>query len=127
MKICLSFNWKLSSEIVNSVNNLPLHLGMGNIVSNCENMDLLTPNRLKLERNTERKPISPMLVAVNLSEIMTMNERIFNTWFEMGFMSHVLKLMHEPQWFHSDCDIKVCDIALFIRHDNTIASKNNSQ
>ena len=28
--------------------------------------------------------------------------------------------MHQPKWFHSDCDIKFCDFALFIKHDSTI-------
>ena len=106
----------VSFEIMILENNLLLALGMGNIVSNYENMDLLTPNIL----NT--KPISPMLVAVNLSDIMTLNEKIFNTSFEMWFMSHVPKLMHQPfRLWH-----KVPDIALFIRHDSTIASKHNS-
>ena len=41
----------VSAEIANAINDLPLALG--NIVSNYENMDLITPNRLRLGRNNE--------------------------------------------------------------------------
>ena len=41
----------VSAEIANAINDLPLALG--NIVSDYENMDLITPNRLRLGRNNE--------------------------------------------------------------------------
>ena len=54
---------------------------------------------------------------------MKTNKRIFNTWFETWFVNHVPKLMHQPKWFQSDRDIKVCDTVLFIKHESTITSK----
>ena len=51
----------VSSEISNAVNYLPLALE--NIISDYENMDLLTPSRLKLGRNNERSPVSPNSIA----------------------------------------------------------------
>ena len=111
----------VSSEIANAINDLPLALG--NIVSDYENMDLLTPNRLKLGRNNERSPVSSISINGNLSDIMKTNKRIFNTWFETWFVNHVPKLMHQPKWFQSDRDIKVCDTVLFIKHESTITSK----
>ena len=39
----------LGVQISNSINNLPL--GVGNKVSEVENLDLITPNRLLLGRN----------------------------------------------------------------------------
>ena len=38
----------ISAEVSNAINDLPLALG--NIVSDFENMDLITPNRLKLRK-----------------------------------------------------------------------------
>ena len=38
-------------------------------------------------------------------------------------VNHVPRLMHQPKWFQSDCDIKVCDIVLFIKHESVITSK----
>ena len=83
----------VSSELSNAINDLPLALG--NIVSDYENMDLLTRNRLKLgrtnerspvrpisitgRRTNERSPVSPISVTGNLSDIMKTNKRIFNT------------------------------------------------
>ena len=31
--------------------------------------------------------------------------------------------MHQPKWLQSDHDIKVCDIVLFIKRENTITNK----
>ena len=111
----------VSPEIANAINDLPLALG--NIFSDYENMDLLTPNRLKLGRNNERSPIGPISITGNLSDILKTNKKIFNTWFETWLVNHVPMLMHQPKWFQSDRDINVCDIVLFIRHESTITSK----
>ena len=46
----------ISAEVSNATNDLPLALG--NIVSDFENMDVITTNRLKLGRNNERSPVS---------------------------------------------------------------------
>ena len=54
---------------------------------------------------------------------MKTNKKIFNTWFETWLVNHVLKLMHQPKWFQSDRDLKVCDILLFIKRDSTITRK----
>lgn len=47
----------VAAEVANSINDLPLALG--NIVSDFESMDLITPNRLRLGRNNDRSPTSP--------------------------------------------------------------------
>ena len=69
----------VSSEIANAINDLPL--AFGNIFSDYKNMDLLTPNRLKLGRNNETGPVSPISITGNLSGIMRTNKKIFNSWF----------------------------------------------
>ena len=110
----------MAAEIYNSINDLPLALG--NIVSDFENMDLITPNRLKLGRNNERSPISPMEVTDKFQKIIEENRKIFNIWFESWLISHVPKLMHQPKWFQSDRDLKICDIVLFTKKDGTLQS-----
>ena len=82
----------VSCEIANAVNNLPLALG--NIVSNYQNTDFLTANKLKLGRNYEKSPVSPISITDNLSEIVKMNKRIFKTWLETWLVNQVSKLMH---------------------------------
>ena len=47
--------WETSAaEIANRINDLPL--AIGNIVSDFEIIDLITPNRLKLGRNNDKGP-----------------------------------------------------------------------
>ena len=50
----------VAAEVSNAINDLPLV--PGNIVSDFKNIDLITPNQLKLGRNNERSPVSPMKV-----------------------------------------------------------------
>ena len=52
-----------------------------------------------------------------------MNKSTFNTWSKMWLVSHVLKSMHKLKWLQTDCDIKLCHIVLFIKHESTISSK----
>ena len=47
-------------EIANTINDLPL--AIGNITSQYNNMDLITPNWLRLGRNNDRSPICSMMV-----------------------------------------------------------------
>ena len=65
----------VSAEIANNINDLPLALG--NVTSDLESMDLITPNRLKLGRNNNRS----LVVSNNNSRILKTNQRIFQSWF----------------------------------------------
>ena len=70
----------LAFEIANAINDLPLALR--NITSQFENMDVLTPNRLRLGRNNDRSPIGPMMVINNPDKFLFINEKLFSTWFK---------------------------------------------
>ena len=87
----------VAAEVLNAINDLPLALG--NIVSDFKNMDLIIPNRLKLGRNNERSPVSPMKVVGNHPRVLEENKKIFNIWFETWLISHVPKLMEQPNGF----------------------------
>ena len=109
----------LASKIANTINDLPLALG--NIASQFESMDLLTPNRLRLGRNNDQSPIGPMMVTSNPEKFLFINE-LFNTWFERWLISHVPKLMYHPKWFQTDRDVKVGDVVLFLKQENQLSS-----
>ena len=66
----------LSSVIANAINNLPF--GLGNIISDNENMDLITPNRLRLGRNNDHSPVATMEVTGNPDGILIENRNIFD-------------------------------------------------
>ena len=109
----------LASIIANSINNLPL--AIGSITSDLENLDLITPNRLKLGRNNERSPIGPVVTA-KPTRVIKENQRIFDCWFENWMLSHVPKLLKQQKWFRNDTPVKVDDIVLFLKQDGPISS-----
>ena len=110
----------ISAEISNAINDLPIALG--NIVGNFEQMDLITPDRLRLGRNNDRSPVSPLKITGSTQKIIEENKKIFNSWFEAWLTSYVPKLMHQLKWFRSDRDIKICDVVLFTKKEGSISS-----
>ena len=110
----------IAAEVLNAINDLPLSLG--NIVSHFENMDLITPNGLKLGRNNERSPVSPIKVVGNHLKVLEENKKIFRVWFETWLISLVPKLMEQPKWFRSDRDVKIWDVVLFIKNESSVVN-----
>ena len=110
----------LVSEKANTINDLPLALG--NITSQFENMDLPTPNQLRLGRNNDRSPIGPMMITSNPEKFLFINEKLFNTWFEYWLIYNVPKLMHHPKWFQTYRDVKVREVVLFSKQENHLSS-----
>ena len=76
----------LGSEIANSINDLPI--GLGSKVADLENLDLLTPNRLKFVRNNNRSPVGPLELTCDLGKFLTQNKEIFDAWFECLLTSY---------------------------------------
>ena len=83
--------------IPNTTNDLP-H-GLGNIIGDYENMDLINPNPLFLGSNDGHSPAATKEVTGNPGEILKENKRILNSWFETWLVYHVQKLMNHPKWF----------------------------
>ena len=110
----------LGACIANTINDLPI--AKGNIVSNLEHLDLITPNRLKLGRNNSRSPDGPLQVTGDLDQIILNNTLISDAWFELWLISSVPKLMIQPKWFDSDRDVQVGDIVLFLKKEGELNS-----
>ena len=108
----------LVSQIANSINDLPL--AVGSVISDLENMDLITPNRLRLGRNNERGPVWPMIVSNNHDKFLRENQRIFESWFQAWLITHVPKLVDQPKWFNNTFDISEGDIVLFLKQEGKI-------
>ena len=87
----------LSSVIANTINDLPI--GLGNIISDYENMDLITPNRLRLGRNNDRSPAATMEKTGNHDIILKENRKSFNSCFKAWLISHVPRLMNHLNGF----------------------------
>ena len=108
----------LSSVMANTINDLLI--GLGNIISDYENMDLITPNRLQLGKNNDGGPAATMEETGNFDRILKENRKIFNSWFEAWLISHVPNLMNRPKWFSADHGIKICGVVLFLKQDRVL-------
>ncbi len=102
-------------QVANTVNNLPIARGKKS--RGLENLDLITPNRLKLARNNNRSPVGTITLTEDVKKIMVQNNKVFQTWFKAWLTSCVPTLMHQPKWFRSDIDPKVGDVVLFLKSD----------
>ena len=110
----------LGASISNSINNMPIVIG--SVTSDLENLDIITPNRLRLGRNNDRSPIEPVIVESNPRKIIDDNRKIFQSWFENWLLTHVPKLINQQKWFRSDDQLSVGDIVLFLKNDSVLSS-----
>ena len=108
----------VGAQIANTINDIPLALG--NYASDLEEMDLITPNRLKMGRNNNRSPIGPLFVTDDPSKFFAENTKIFNAWFETWLSCHVPKLMKQPKWFRTEYDVNQGDIVLFLKKEGLL-------
>jgi hypothetical protein len=108
----------VAAEISNCINDLPI--GFRNWSSDLENLDLITPNRLRLGRNNDRSPIGPLLVTSEPEKFIDSNVAIFNSWYESWLISCVPNLMHQPKWFKTDLDMKKGDLVLFLKEEGSL-------
>ena len=108
----------VGAQISNSINDLPIALGSW--TADLENIDIITPNRLRLGRNNERSPLGPLTVTSQPDKFIKCNTDIFNAWFEGWLISCVPKLMHQPKWFKTDYDLKEGDIILFLKQEASL-------
>ena len=103
------------NQVANSANNQPIVIG--NIVDDVENLDILTPNRLILARNNDRRPTGNLTVTSDPRKIMQFNNEVFQIWFKCWLTSYIPTLVHQPKWFRSDRDIKIGDVIFFLKPD----------
>ena len=110
--------WKtLAAEISNSISDLPL--ATGNFACDLENLNPVTPNRLCLGQNNDRRPTRSLPKTSNEISFLEDNEDIFHfdRWFKSWLIAHVPKLMHQPKCFDTEHDVKKDDVVLFLKQD----------
>ena len=111
----------LGAEVANTINDLPI--GIRSKVSDLENLDLITPNRLRLGRNNDRSPVGPMSVSNDYNRLLEINNKIFSAWFDAWLISHVPNLVEQPKWFTSDRDVTEGDVVLFLKQEGSLSSE----
>ena len=122
LKKCIEKNhlsilqWEtLGQQICNSINNVPI--GVRNKSEMLENLDILTPNRLILERNNSRCPTAPLILKNDARRIIESNDKIFESWFKEWLISYVPKLIEKPKWFNTERNLCVGDVVLFVKSE----------
>ena len=108
----------VGAEISNCINDLPIALH--NWSSDLENLDLITPNRLRLGRNNERSPVGPLLLTTKPEKFINSNVAIFSSWFENWLISCVPNLINQPKWFKTEYDLKEGDLILFLKEEGSL-------
>ena len=111
----------LCSEISNSINNLPV--AIGNESEELENIDLITPNRLRLGRNNQRCPVGPLEVTDKIERLMQLKLDVFQSWWETWLVSAVPKLLPKPKWFNSDEDVTKGDVVIFTKGEGDFSGE----
>lgn len=105
-------------QIANCINDLP-YASMS-ATADLDDLDLLTPNRLRLGRNNQRSPVGPMWVTGKPDKFIASNKEIFNTWFETWLINCVPKLILQTKWFKTDSDISIGDLILFLKKEGDL-------
>ena len=98
-------------------------IAIGNETSELENIDLITPNWLRLGRNNNRSPIGSIEVDDNIDRIIRRNNDIFSRWWECWLTSIIPKLMTKPKWFNNDENLKPGDIVLFCKSESSLSGE----
>lgn len=98
-------------------------IAIGNETDELENMDLLTPNRLRLGRNNQRSPVGALEVTFKIERLMRLKTDIFECWWETWLTSAIPQLMPKPKWFVNDRDIKVGDVVLFNKGEGDVVGE----
>ena len=103
------------AQIGNSINNLPI--GLKNRISDLEELDLITPNRLILGRNNDRCGNAPLVICPDHKKMIETNAKIFRAWFETWLVSYVPTLVERSKWHNSDQPVNIGDIVLFLKSE----------
>ena len=101
----------LGQQISNNINNVPI--GLGKKAEMLENVDILSPNKLILDRNNTRSPTAPLQISHDVRKIIESNNETFKAWFREWLISYVPTLIEKP------------NIYAYL-HTNNLITKNQS-
>ena len=100
------------------VNNTPI--AIGNETEDLENLDIITPNRLRLARNNNRSPVGPLEVTGKVERLLRLRRDAYEAWWEAWLVSAVPRLIPQPKWFRSDKCLQKGDIVLFDKSEASL-------
>ena len=104
----------VAAETANCINNLPIGTGSSrNVNLEIDDLDIITPNRLRFGRNNERSPLGPAYLSHDPFKFMDTNMRIFECWWEHWLLVAAPELIEKPVNWKAGDGVKVGDVVLF--------------
>ena len=111
----------VADETANCINNLPIGTGSSrNINLELDDLDIITPNRLRFGRNNERSPLGPAYLSHDPFKFMDTNIKIFNCWWEHWLLVVAPELIEKPVNWKSGDNVKVGDVVLFRKSEGSV-------
>lgn len=94
---------------------------MSGVKQDVDNMDLITPNRLKYGRNNDMAPVAPVVITNDPRKITMATWRAFETWWQNWLDFALPKLMDKPQSSKENRDLEVGDVVLMKKQEGDMA------
>ena len=81
--------------------------------------DIITPNRLKMGRNSQRSLDTPNSIVLNAGpgKLLEVNRKIQETWYKI-FIDRIHNLIPKPNKWHKSDKPMLDDIVLFVQNDS---------
>ena len=113
----------VADETTNCINNLPIGTGSSrNINMELDDLDIITPNRLRFGRNNERAPLGPAYLSNDPFKFMDLNQKIFDAWWEHWLTSAVPELIEKPVCWRKEDNLQKGDVVLFRKGEGAVGA-----
>ena len=113
----------VAEETANSINNLPIGTGNSrNANLEIDDLDIITPNRLKFGRNNERAPLGPAYISNDPFKFMDLNQAIYESWWEHWLTVAVPQLIERPVLWKTTSELTEGDVVLFRKTEGNVGS-----
>ena len=113
----------VADETTNSINNLPIGTGSSrNVNLELDDLDIITPNRLRFGRNNERAPLGPAYISNDPFKFMDVNQEIYEAWWEHWLTSAAPELIEKPVHWKRGDNLKEGDIVLFRKAEGAVGA-----
>ena len=81
-----------------------------------DNLDLVTPNRLKFGRNNDMAPVGPMLITNDPKRLLRNSAELFKVWWDSWLDVAIPKLFEKDQGGKLNRNLQAGDVAVSYTH-----------
>ena len=116
------------AKICNTVDNTPI-CRSNNTNARDVGFEVITPNRLKLGKNNFRTMQGggiDLNMSANLTNLLTRNQQIYDTWYQMYIDSIHLFALRPSLWPHTDKLPEIGDVVVFVHKEDVLVGKKGA-